>query len=250
MLANKGQWDEAIACFKKAIELDPKNGLAWENLGLVRRAKGQLDDAIACLKKAIELDPKRVVAWDNLGGARRSKGQWDEAIACYKKVVELQPNSPTARNQLVETERKVAAGDKLVPLLAGRYTPASNQERLDLVEICQGKKLYHTAAGLYATVFAADLELASDLQAGHRYNAACYAALAAAGQGDDSSKLDQKAARTSAEADPRMAPRRPGPANPATRFRQTRRSRRGPAVPPTLAERSRPRRHPRRQCPG
>jgi hypothetical protein len=35
----------------------------------------------------------------------------------------------------------------------------------------------------------ADAKLADDLQAGHRYNAACYAALAAAGQGEDAAKL-------------------------------------------------------------
>jgi hypothetical protein len=48
------------------------------------------------------------------------------------------------------------------------------------------------AAGLYADAFAADPKLADDLTAGHRYNAACYAALAAAGQGEDAAKLDAK----------------------------------------------------------
>ena len=85
-----------------------------------------------------------------------------------------------------------AVQDKLTSFLDGRYTPASNDERLGLAEWCQIKKLNHTAAGLYAAAFAADPKLADDLKAGHRYNAACFAALAAAGQGEDAAKLDDK----------------------------------------------------------
>ena len=68
----------------------------------------------------------------------------------------------------------------------------TTKERLGLAGVCQGKKLHHTAAGLYAAAFAADPKLADDLKAAHRYNAACYAALAAAGQGEDAAKLDDK----------------------------------------------------------
>ena len=59
--------DEAIACYKKAIELDPKNAIAHTNLGNALHDKGQLDEAIACCKKAIELDPKLAIAHNNLG---------------------------------------------------------------------------------------------------------------------------------------------------------------------------------------
>ena len=50
----------------------------------------------------------------------------------------------------------------------------------------------HTAADLYAAAFAADPRLADDLGTGRRYDAACFAALAAAGQGVDAAKLDDK----------------------------------------------------------
>jgi serine/threonine-protein kinase len=85
-----------------------------------------------------------------------------------------------------------ATRDKFAAFQNGSYTPASNAERLGLAEWCQVKKLHHTAAGLYAAAFAADPKLADDLGAGHRYNAACYAALAAAGQGEGAAKLDDK----------------------------------------------------------
>src|SRR5207248_4903808 len=72
----------------------------------------------------------------------------------------------------------------------GEYRPGDNKERLALAGVCQAKKLHHTATDLYAAAFGADPGLADDLQAHPRYNAACCAALAAAGQGEDAAKLD------------------------------------------------------------
>src|SRR5262249_20832730 len=51
------------------------------------------------------------------------------------------------------------------------------------------KKQYAAAARLWAAALAADPKLADDLKAAHRYNAACAAALAAAGKGEDAGGL-------------------------------------------------------------
>jgi hypothetical protein len=64
-------------------------------------------------------------------------------------------------------------------LLTGKDRPASAGECLDVVEMCRHKRP-HAAAGFSADAFAADRKLADDLRAGHRYNAACDAALAGA----------------------------------------------------------------------
>jgi hypothetical protein len=61
-----------------------------------------------------------------------------------------------------------------------------------MIEWCEFRKLNHTTADLYLAAFAADAKLANDLMAGYRYKAACHAALAAAGQGEDAAKLDDK----------------------------------------------------------
>src|SRR5262249_27686307 len=90
-LAGKGQLDEAIACFRKALALDPKDAQAHTNLGNALRRKGDLDGAIACYRTAIALDPKHATAHHNLGKALAQKGRVDEAIACYKKAIELDP---------------------------------------------------------------------------------------------------------------------------------------------------------------
>jgi hypothetical protein len=72
----------------------------------------------------------------------------------------------------------------------GGSQPNVRKERLGLASVCQGKKLHHAAAGLYAAAFAADPKLADDRKAAHWCNAACYAALAADGKWEDAAELD------------------------------------------------------------
>ena len=89
-------------------------------------------------------------------------------------------------------ERLVRLEAKLADVLAGKATATDNGERLGLAEVCRLTRRYVAAARLYADAFTADPKLADDLKAGHRYNAACSAALAAAGQGTDADKLDDQ----------------------------------------------------------
>ncbi len=189
-LKEKGQLDEAIACYRKAIELEPKFAAAHSNLGVALKAKDQWEEAIACYRKAIELEPTFATAHNNLGEALAVKHQWGEAIACYRKAIELDPKLTTTRTRLAKAQRLAAARDKLPAFQDGSYTPASNEERLGLVEWCQIQKRHRTSTRLYAEAFAADPRLADDLTAAHRYNAACSAALAAAGKGEDAATLD------------------------------------------------------------
>src|SRR5262249_1943963 len=183
LLQDKGQVDEAIACWKQAIALNPRYVQPHYNLGIALANKGEADGAIACFRNVIALDPKSAQAQNILGILLQDKGQVDEAIACFRKALALDPKDANARGHLAKAERLAAARDKFAAFQNGTYTPATPSERLDLVEWRRVKKLHHTAAGLYAAAFAADPRLADDLKAAHRYNAACHAALAAAGQG-------------------------------------------------------------------
>jgi tetratricopeptide (TPR) repeat protein len=192
-LRDKRQVEEAIACYQKAIALDPSFAMAHNNLGAILcEEKQDYDGAIAYFHKAIALDPSLAMAHTSLGNALCFKGQVEEAIPCYQKAVALNSEDAQARALLARSKRLVANRDKFAAFEKGTYTPATPAERLDLVEWCHIKKLHHTAASLYAAAFAADPKLAADLSTGHRYNAACSAALAATGQGEDAAKLIDK----------------------------------------------------------
>jgi tetratricopeptide (TPR) repeat protein len=192
-LAGMGRVDEAIGCWRKAIEVAPKLAKAHYNLGLALVGKGQVDEAIACWHKALVLDPENAEAHCNLGHAFRTQGRFAEALAALKRGHELgtkqrgwpYPSAAWVR----EAERLAAMEAQLPALLKGEFQPRDTAQRLELVDVCRVKKLHHTTTRLYADAFAADPKLADDLKAGHRYNAACSAALAATGQGEDAAKL-------------------------------------------------------------
>ena len=54
------------------------------------------------------------------------------------------------------------------------------------------RKHFVVATELWAEALESEPGLANDLRAAHRYNAACAAALAAAGQGEDAAQLDDR----------------------------------------------------------
>ena len=56
-LAGRGRTDDAIACYRRALALDPDFALALYNLGLALRRRGQLDEALAALRRAVALRP-------------------------------------------------------------------------------------------------------------------------------------------------------------------------------------------------
>lgn len=55
-LAQKGDFKEAIACFKKALTIERENYLLWFNLGVTYRDSGDLVMAKEALEKAISIE--------------------------------------------------------------------------------------------------------------------------------------------------------------------------------------------------
>ena len=55
-LASKGQFEEAILCFKRAITVENTNYLLWYNLGLTYRDNGDLENAKKALNNALLLN--------------------------------------------------------------------------------------------------------------------------------------------------------------------------------------------------
>jgi len=99
-LWNKGLPDEAIASYRKALQISPDNVKALNNLGVALKDKGLPDEAIASYHKALEIEPDYVDALNNLGVALKDKGLLDEAIASYHKVLEIKPDDVDALNNL------------------------------------------------------------------------------------------------------------------------------------------------------
>src|SRR5262249_38883826 len=96
-------------------------------------------------------------------------------------------------NNLRITERWVELDRRLPDILAGKAKPGSPQEQIELA-LFSGhfRNRYRAAVGFFTDAFRAEPKLANHFDAQHRYNAACFRALAPAGKGVDAGKLDDK----------------------------------------------------------
>lgn len=102
-----GRFEDAIAEWRKALELDPGDAAAVSNLGAALHGAGRLGEAAREFARALELDPDNVRAHTNIGIALASSGKYDEAARHFERALELRPGDAQARSayggMLVET---------------------------------------------------------------------------------------------------------------------------------------------------
>jgi serine/threonine-protein kinase len=190
-LGHQGKAVEAEKHYRKAIELNPRHAQAHTNLGLLLKGQGKDADAEKHFRQAIALDPSIAQAHTNLGLLLARQGRWAEAASLARMASARGLDVSFLRTGLPLWQRLARLEPQLPAYLTGQRRPRSNDDLLALARLCQFHRLYAAGARLYADDFAADAKLADDLKAGHRYNAACFAALAAAGKGSGAGTLEE-----------------------------------------------------------
>ena len=81
LLASLGRLPEAIGAGRRATELDPLRGNAWQLLGYWYNLNGQFDLAGPALDRALELNPDSEVVWMRSFEARLWSGDPESALA-------------------------------------------------------------------------------------------------------------------------------------------------------------------------
>src|SRR5262249_41104751 len=154
--------------------------------------QGKWAEAEKHCRTAIKIDPKDANAHSNLGQALQGQGKWAESEKAYRDALAINPKHDWARPGLALAQRLAALEPKLAAVLKGVSSPRSAAVRLALAFGCQPKRLCRASAGLYADAFAPAAKVAAAPATPRRYNAACTAAFAGCGKGEDAAKLDEK----------------------------------------------------------
>lgn len=55
---DEGKFEDALGYFEQALLLDQKNSELWNNKGVALRSIGRYDEAIECFNKSLEIDPR------------------------------------------------------------------------------------------------------------------------------------------------------------------------------------------------
>jgi tetratricopeptide (TPR) repeat protein len=91
-LYNSKKYDEAIPCFDKALEIDPKYILALVYKGSVLSDLGRNGEALPYFDKVLGINPKYSYAWNSKGAALQMLKSYDEALLCFNKAIEFDPS--------------------------------------------------------------------------------------------------------------------------------------------------------------
>ncbi len=99
-LAKKGRHEEAIASFRRALELRPNDAPGHNDLACELVVIGQPLAAIPLFERALVLRPGYAEVHNNLGNAFRSLGRISDATAQYEKALAAKPDYAEAHNNL------------------------------------------------------------------------------------------------------------------------------------------------------
>ena len=110
----KGQYDQAVSQFNKAIEINPKYVKAYLYRGFAYAQKGQHDQAISEFNNLLRLKPRLAAAYHGLGGAYGRKGQYDQAISAFNKAIEINPKFFQAYNDRALSYRHKSEYDQAI----------------------------------------------------------------------------------------------------------------------------------------
>jgi tetratricopeptide (TPR) repeat protein len=99
-LQREGNYKEASKAYKKYLQTENKNILAWNNLGICQQKLKVYDASEKAFKKAIAADPKDVQAYNNLASLEIERGDLKEAERLFKEAIVKDPEFPYSYNNL------------------------------------------------------------------------------------------------------------------------------------------------------
>ena len=132
--ADNGNLPVALVLLKRATEVDPKNKVAWNNLGLIYLVMRENDQAIAAFQKQIEVNPYDEYAYNNLGRVYWNERKYDDAVKAFNKQLENNPLDKFAHANLGQMYSEWHKYDLAAPELekAASLTPDTAPEAGEL----------------------------------------------------------------------------------------------------------------------
>src|SRR5262249_55639111 len=110
-LRNEKFYDESIAEFEKVLSIDPRDSTTNIQIGQLRAQKQQYTQAVAAFKRAIESEPYNATAVYSLAQSLNRSGQQAEGLKTLEQFKQLQASGykTTLGNQYGEKGRYAEA---------------------------------------------------------------------------------------------------------------------------------------------
>ncbi len=133
-LQKKGDIDQAMSLYQKAIQLEPAYAIAYNDLGTVYEVKGLVDQAEACYLQAITLDPHYLSPYSNLALLYENKRDLENAYTYWKKRADLgSPSDPWTQ----KSRKRLKDLMQIIPSLREKFV---EEESVKLMKDTEEKK--------------------------------------------------------------------------------------------------------------
>jgi tetratricopeptide (TPR) repeat protein len=94
---------DAEAFARRAVQIEPKNAVAWDRLGVALQARGLVNNETEhAYRRAVELDPQFAAAYAHLARALNKLDRRDEATKLYEQAATL-AKDPATLNLIAES---------------------------------------------------------------------------------------------------------------------------------------------------
>jgi tetratricopeptide (TPR) repeat protein len=91
-LYNENNFTGSLDAYEKAIEIDPSNAEAWNNMGIDLGILGKYDEALYAFREAAQLNSSYAEAWYNMGAIFDIQGKYISAIQAYGAATRINPS--------------------------------------------------------------------------------------------------------------------------------------------------------------
>ena len=113
-MAEKGQYEEAIARINQGLAINPHYFMAYDVRGSAHAFLGQKDQAIADFNRSLDLKPGHCNAIYNRANTYFSTQQWDLAITDYQTFIACKPIHRKAHIFLSQTYKITGQAQKAI----------------------------------------------------------------------------------------------------------------------------------------
>lgn len=131
--AAERQNEKAIACFQKALDLNPNIIEAYDGISETRKEMGQLQAAQEALEEAVKLSPRVVKRHEKLADICEKNQQLDSAAEAYRNAIKFSENSVFDRSQ-----NYLNLGRCLADVCQGEESASSTELANEALAVLQG----------------------------------------------------------------------------------------------------------------
>ncbi len=110
-----GRTADAVRTFEHLAAIDPKNGIAHENIGIAKMQAQDFAGAEASLRKAIDVDPSLAGAYTALGVVYARTNRKSEAIVAWQRAVAIDSGDFSAMYNLIVNLIESGRGAEALP---------------------------------------------------------------------------------------------------------------------------------------